>query len=55
MNMGRELEKQVAIFSALFRAENEVKYTVKHGWEVTFYNLSSQQVQRLAEITRGEL
>jgi hypothetical protein len=42
-----------AILSGLFRAESEVRYSEDHGWEVTFYNLTLQQIRRLAELTNG--
>ena len=42
-----------AILCGLFRAESEVSYSEEHGWEVTFYNLTLQQIRRLAELTNG--
>ena len=42
-----------AILCGLFRAESEVSYSEGRGWVVTFYNLTLQQIRRLAELTNG--
>ena len=46
-------ETNKAILCGLFRAGSEVRYSEEHGWEVTFYNLTLQQIRRLAELTNG--
>ena len=42
-----------AILCGLFRAESIVSYSEENGWVVTFYNLTLQQIRRLAELTNG--
>ena len=42
-----------ATLCGLFRAESIVSYSEENGWVVTFYNLTLQQIRRLAELTNG--